>query len=218
MSESLNVDVNFKYASGFEVNASFEAKAGLATALVGPSGSGKSTILSLLSGLLTPLAGRIKVGDRLLFCSDHSVNIKPWNRNIGLLFQHDTLFPHLTVRKNLLFGAKPIIDSPWNLDAIVSAFEIGELLERKPDRLSGGQRDRVALGRTLLSQPDVLLLDEPLSSVEEGLRNSIFDFVNERVSNLGIPSLLVSHDSSLLSRVSAPVLKIAGGKLIVNAN
>lgn len=213
MNVSLNVDVNFMYPSGFEVGACFEAAGGKTVSLVGPSGSGKSTLLSLLSGLLNPRDGRIEVGKRLLYCSEQSTNLKPWHRKVGLLFQHDTLFPHLTVRKNLLFGARPDSDSPWQLNEIVNAFEISELLDRIPDQLSGGQRDRVALGRTLLSQPDVLLLDEPLSSVEEELRNRVFDFVEQGVAKQGIPSILVSHDSGLLSRVKGPVFEMAGGKL-----
>ena len=213
MNAGLNVDVDFKYASGFQIAGAFSADGGTITSLVGPSGSGKSTLLSLLCGLLDPNQGRIEIGDRVLFSHDASVNVKPWKRNVGLLFQNDTLFPHLTVKKNLLFGANVVADSPWQLDNIVDAFEIKPLLNRKPAQLSGGQRDRIALGRTLLSQPKLLLLDEPLSSVEDSLRNTIFDFVQNGIATCGIPTLLVSHDSNLLSRTTGPTLQISNGTL-----
>lgn len=213
MSTDLNIDVDFKYNSGFKVAGAFSVEGGNVTSLTGPSGSGKSTLLSLICGLLDPHQGRIEIGERVLFSQEPSVNVKPWNRKIGLLFQQDTLFPHFTVRKNLLFGAKPSIDSQWRLDNIVDAFEIKELLDRKPGQLSGGQRDRVALGRTLLSQPKLLLLDEPLNSVENSLRNTIFDFVQTRIADIGVPTLLVSHDSNLLSRVTGPSFEMNSGVL-----
>lgn len=213
MSEGLDVKIEFQYATGFELKAAFTAKGGAITSLVGPSGSGKSTLLSLLCGLLEPGRGLIELCDRTLFSEKTSINVKPWKRSVGLLFQHDTLFPHLSVRKNLLFGANTGTESRWKMDDIVDAFEIRELLDRKPDKLSGGQRDRVALGRTLLSQPKLLLLDEPLSSVESSLRNTIFDFVRGGIETRAIPTLLVSHDSNLLSRVEGPTLQMKAGLL-----
>lgn len=194
---SLLVDFNFGFPSGFELAANLVADAGEITRLVGPSGSGKSTVLSLIAGIIAPTSGSIELGPRVLFSSAASINVKPWHRNVGLVFQTDTLFPHLSVRRNLNFAATSQPDSPWQLETIVEQFEIADLLDRKPSQLSGGQRDRVALGRTLLSQPDVLLLDEPLNSVEVSLRESIMNFVLEGISQLGIPALLVSHDSSL---------------------
>ena len=213
MSEGLNVNVEFQYTDGFQLKAAFAAPGGAITSLVGPSGSGKSTLLSLLCGLRDPVSGEIKIGDRTLFSDEASINVPTWDRNVGLLFQQDTLFPHLNVRKNLRFGAKEGTESQWKMDDIVNAFEIETLLDRKPDELSGGQRDRVALGRTLLSQPKLLLLDEPLSSVEDSLRNAIFDFVRDGVQTQAIPTLLVSHDSNLLSRVAGPTLQMKGGLL-----
>lgn len=213
MSEGLNVNVEFQYADGFQLKAAFASPGGAITSLIGPSGSGKSTLLSLLCGLRDPVSGEIKIGDRTLFSDEASINVPTWDRNVGLLFQQDTLFPHLNVRKNLRFGAKEGTESQWKMDDIVNAFEIETLLDRKPDELSGGQRDRVALGRTLLSQPKLLLLDEPLSSVEGSLRNAIFDFVRGGVQTQAIPTLLVSHDSNLLSRVAGPTLQMKAGLL-----
>ena len=209
----LRVDIEFRLHDGFDIDAELVAVGGEITNLVGPSGSGKSTLLSLIAGLLQPDKGKIELGERLLFCSSSPVNIRPWDRRVGLLFQQDTLFPHMSVRKNLLFGATTHSNSPWQFDTLVQLFEIGELLDRKPAQLSGGQRDRVAMGRTLLAQPEVLLLDEPLNSVERSLRESILDFVRTGVSELGIPTLLVSHDSNLRSGSGGSIFTIEDGKL-----
>ncbi len=211
---NLQIKTQFEYASGFRVDSGFTAKGGEVTSLVGASGSGKSTLLSLIAGLLTPASGQISIGDRVLYSESGDINEKPWNRNVGMLFQYDTLFPHISVRKNLLFGSKDAVkSSPWQFDSLVDAFAVGDLLNRKPSQLSGGQRDRVALGRTLLSQPQALLLDEPLGSVEESLRNSIFDFVSNGIVLSAIPMLLVSHDESLLARATGQVLELRDGTL-----
>jgi len=161
MSSELQVDVQFEFAEGFELDIAFSAAAGIVTQLVGPSGSGKSTILSLIGGLLKPKAGEITLGERVFYSSGRSIDVKPWQRSVGLLFQSDTLFPHMTVQRNLSFGAKKAPQSPWQLETICEEFQIQDLLHRKPAQLSGGQRDRVSLGRTLLSQPEILLLDDP---------------------------------------------------------
>jgi molybdate transport system ATP-binding protein len=171
-------------------------------------------VLLLTAGLLKPSAGEISIGDQVLFSSKDNIDKKPWSRRIGMKFQRDTLFPHMTIQKNLLFGRKPSKQkTPWSFEAIVDAFKIGDLLDRYPSQLSGGQRDRVSLGRTLYSRPTVLLLDEPLGSVEESLRNSIFDFVEQGVAQLEIPMLLVSHDESLLARSNGERLEIHDGTL-----
>lgn len=214
MSSELQVNAQFGFADGFELDIALSAAGGTVTQLVGPSGSGKSTILSLIAGLLTPTTGEISLGDSVFFSSRRNVDIKPWRRNVGLLFQRDTLFPHLTVQRNLSFGAKKVATSPWQLEAICDAFQIQDLLHRKPSQLSGGQRDRVSLGRTLLSQPDVLLLDEPLNSVELDLRESIFEFVFQGAAEMGIPTLMVSHDSSLWSKIPGSVYRFGSDGLL----
>lgn len=210
---NLQVETQFGYASGFNVDFSFVATGGEVTSLVGPSGSGKSTLLALVAGLLDPSSGNISTSDETFFCAASGINLKPWRRNTGMLFQQDTLFPHLSVRKNLLFGSPNSSAMHWQFDNVVEAFAIGDLLNRKPPNLSGGQRDRVALGRALLSQPQVLLLDEPLASVEESLRDSIFDFVSAGIEQQDIPMLLVSHDQGLLSRSSGQTLEIRDGSV-----
>ncbi len=210
----LKLETQFEYASGFNVDASFSVAGGETKLLVGPSGSGKSTVLLLTAGLLKPSAGEISIGNRTLFSNKSNVDEKPWNRRIGMKFQRDTLFPHLTIQKNLLFGNKATKQkTPWDFEAVVDAFKISVLLDRFPSQLSGGQRDRVSLGRTLLSHPQALLLDEPLGSVEESLRNSIFDFVEQGVVQLEIPMLLVSHDESLLARSNGERLVMHNGTL-----
>ena len=214
---NLLVDVAFRFPNSpgiFELAATLVADAGEITRLVGPSGSGKSTVLSLIAGIISPASGKIELGSHVLFSSTSSINVKPWRRNVGLVFQTDTLFPHLTVRKNLNYAATGRLDSPWQFEAIVDQFAIANLLDRKPSQLSGGQRDRVALGRTLLSQPEVLLLDEPLNSVESSLRGEILDFVLNGITQLEIPAMLVSHDSRSQSLPSGRVYKIENGVLL----
>lgn len=217
MSGDLHVDVRFGYTGSFDLDIELSAEQGQITKLVGPSGSGKSTVLSLITGFLSPDQGSITLADKILFSSDTKADVKPWERNVGLLFQFDTLFPHMSVRKNLLYGAKNRTASPWDLKSICELFEIEDLLDRKPRQLSGGQRDRVSLGRTLLAQPEILLLDEPLSSVEASLRERIAEFVFGGVIELKIPTLMVSHDSSLQSFGDGPVYCLNEGKLTSSA-
>ena len=211
MSDDLQVDIQFSYATGFDLDVNFVAARGVVTQLVGPSGSGKSTVLSLIAGLKKPDAGSVSIGDRVLFSADDSVDVKPWRRGVGLLFQTDTLFPHMTVKQNLFYGARRMARSPWSAEAVCRALQIEDLLSRKPQQLSGGQRDRVSLGRTLMSQPKLLLLDEPLNSVEPELRESIFDFVARGAAERALPMVLVSHDSGLRSQATGPVCHLDGG-------
>ena len=213
MSQELQVDVKFSFPQGFDLDVDLSAPAGSVTQLVGPSGSGKSTLLSLIAGLKTPRVGSISIGDQTLFSSEQSIAVPPWRRRVGLLFQSDTLFPHLSVKQNLCFGSRQKVRNAWSLESICDAFEMTELLDRKPQQLSGGQRDRVSLGRTLLSQPKALLLDEPLNSVEANLRERIFKFVGDGVAERGIPLVLVSHDAGLRSQASGPIWHLDSGKL-----
>lgn len=213
MSRDLKVDIEFRFRSGFEVTAKLIAVAGECVSLTGPSGSGKSTVLSLIAGLRRPTTGTIDLGHRKFYSSAASIDLKPWERRVGLLFQNNTLFPHMSVEKNLRYGMRNLNDSPWQLDSLVQRFEIGNLLTRRPSQLSGGQKDRVALTRTLLSQPEALLLDEPLNSVEKPLRASILNFVRSSAIELGIPSIWVSHDSHVQALDHAAVYKIDDGEL-----
>ena len=154
--------------------------------IFGPSGSGKSTLVNLLAGLDRPDAGQILLDGQPLFDSSNRINLLPHRRRIALVFQQHGLFPHLTVRKNLLYGHKrcPADGQRIELDEVAEALEIGGLMEQKPETLSGGQSQRVALGRAILASPRLLLMDEPLSALDDDLRHRIIPYlklVSERL-------------------------------------
>src|SRR6185503_7433666 len=161
-------DCRHRYPAGFELEARFEAGAGV-TALFGPSGSGKSTVLSIIAGMRRPDAGTVRLGDRVLFDAARGICLPPEKRGIGFVFQDLLLFPHLTVEANLRFGARRRPTRAIPFERVVEVLELGALLRRHPHTLSGGERQRTALGRAILRGPELLLLDEPLTALDEGL-------------------------------------------------
>lgn len=191
------------------VNATFTAPNGL-TALFGPSGAGKTSILSMVAGLLDPDEGRICVDDEALFDSATNTNIAPEHRRAGYVFQDDRLFPHKRVRENLLYGwqlAQP--EHRWmTLDEAVDFLGIKHLLERSPNTLSGGEAQRVAIGRALMSGPKFLLMDEPLSSLDRARRNDIMAVIERIRDELKLPILYVSHDANEVERLADTVIQI----------
>jgi molybdate transport system ATP-binding protein len=209
----LHFDVRFSYPSGFELNASFEAGEGV-TALFGPSGSGKSTILSLIAGALPPASGGIRLGDLTLVDTQSGVFLPPDQRRLGIVFQDHLLFPHMTVKKNLLFGWNRRNARPIDLTRVVEILEIGELLDRLPATLSGGQRQRVAAGRAILRGPELLLLDEPLAALDEGLKDRILIFLERAFLEWRIPTLFVSHDQSDVIRMANHLVLLQVGRVV----
>ena len=167
---------------------------GNAAGVFGPSGAGKSTLLHLLSGLLRPQSGRIVLDGEVLY--DARTFVPAHRRRIGLVFQDARLFPHLNVEGNLRFGEQllPAQERRIRFDEVVELLEIGPLLDRQVHRLSGGERQRVALGRALLASPWLLLLDEPLSSLDRRLKTQILPYLRRVHQGLGVPLLIVSHD------------------------
>jgi len=161
----------------------------------GPSGSGKTTLLHCVSGLLRPDAGRMVLDGEVLFDSATGRFVPPHRRHVGLVFQDAQLFPHLSVRANLLYGYKRLKPGQrrFELGPVVELLEIGELLERRPGQLSGGQKQRVALGRALLYSPQLLLLDEPLAALDVRLKKQILPFLRRVRDVAQIPMLYVSH-------------------------
>ena len=146
------------------------------TGIFGPSGSGKTSLLHTISGLETPKKGRLVVNNRVLFDSGKGINLPVEKRNIGYVFQEGRLFPHMTVEKNLLYGLKKNGNSNVGFDEVIDLLNLGHLLKSKPSQISGGERQRTALGRSLLSSPEILLLDEPFSAVDTRLRKQILPF------------------------------------------
>jgi molybdate transport system ATP-binding protein len=209
----LSFDCRFRHASAFELDLRFQMSDGV-TALFGPSGSGKTTTLNLIGGLLRPDAGTIRLGDRVLVDRAAAIFLPPEQRGIGHVFQDHLLFPHLSIRSNLLFGYGRRSSRPMDFDRVVTVLEIGDLLPRRPGTLSGGQSQRVALGRALLRGPDLLLLDEPLASLDEGLKGRILTYLERVLAEWHIPTILVSHDRSFVRRIAGQVVVIEAGRLI----
>jgi len=163
--------------------------------IFGPSGSGKSTLVGCLAGLSSPDCGQILLDGQPLFDHKSSINLPPHQRRIALVFQQHGLFPHLTVRKNLLYGYQrcPAGERRIELDEVAEVLEIAELLEQKPDTLSGGQSQRVALGRAILASPRLLLMDEPLSALDDDLRYRIIPYLKLVSERFRIPFVFISH-------------------------
>lgn len=190
------------------------ATSGRALALVGPSGGGKTTLLNMVAGLVTPDTGRIAIGGAVLFDSATNVNVAPQARRIGYVFQEPRLFPHYSVRGNLLYGARAAGDSLVDFDELVDWLGIRPLLDRKPAKLSGGEQQRVAIGRALLSRPRALLLDEPLSSLDEARREDLLKLIAGLRDRLAIPLILVSHRREEVERLALDVAQVEPGRKI----
>ncbi len=186
------------------------------TGIFGASGSGKSTLLSVIAGLIKPNQGRIVLDNTVLVDTAHSVFIPAHQRHIGLVFQDGQLFPHLSVRQNLLYGWQRLQPSErrFNLDEIAGMLEIEPLLERQPRQLSGGEKQRVAVGRAILYSPRLLLLDEPLSSLDDRRKQQILPFLVRIRDETNIPMLYVSHSLAEIQYLTDDILYLAEGKQI----
>ncbi|NYF31008.1 molybdenum ABC transporter ATP-binding protein [Sphingopyxis chilensis] len=189
------------------IAARFAAGPGL-TALFGPSGAGKTSILNMVAGLLRPDRGHIRVGDRTLF--DSATDLSPEARRVGYVFQDGRLFPHRRVRANLTYGLDlaPPANRWMSLDEATRFLGIDHLLDRWPQGLSGGEAQRVAIGRALLAGPEILLMDEPLSSLDAARRGDIMKVIERIRDELGLPILYVSHDRAEVDRLATQVVEI----------
>lgn len=211
------IDAAFAGTLGtFSLDVAFSAPMRGITALFGPSGCGKTTILRCVAGLHR-LTGRLGVGGETWQDDATGIFRKPHKRPIGYVFQEASLFPHLTVRKNLLFGARraneAAIARGLDFDDVVDLLGIGHLLGRAPVALSGGERQRVAVGRALLSQPRLLLMDEPLSALDRLTKEEILPYLEALHENLSIPILYVSHDIAEVERLADTVVLLDRGRV-----
>ncbi|MCL4745565.1 MAG: molybdenum ABC transporter ATP-binding protein [Burkholderiaceae bacterium] len=199
---------------GFSLEVGFETPSG-AVALFGPSGSGKSSVLGLMAGLLRPDSGRFSVGDDVLFDTANGVCLPAHRRGIGFVFQDALLFPHLSVRANLLYGTRfaGARASRPRLEAITGLLGIAALLDRMPGSLSGGERQRVAIGRALLSSPRLLLFDEPLASLDDERRLEILPYIETMQDELGVPFVYVSHALDEVARLATHVVVLERGRV-----
>lgn len=171
-----------------------------AIVLFGPSGSGKTLTLQAIAGMLTPDEGYIRINGTTLFDADNSINIPTRKRRVGYVFQNYALFPHLTVRENIGFGLKPLLgnisdENREHVQGLVATFGLERVAGQKPSALSGGQQQRAALARALAPSPDILLLDEPFSALDQPLRIRMREELSSTLQQFDIPMILVTHDS-----------------------
>lgn len=208
------LDVALRHDFGsFAVDVAFTAPTGV-TALFGASGAGKTTVINAVAGLFTPHEARIAVNDLVLLDTAKGINLPPPRRRAGYVFQEPRLFPHLSVRANLLYGARfaPRDANGPAFDAVVDMLGIGALLDRRPGALSGGEKARVSIGRALLSKPHLLLMDEPLAALDAPRREEILPFL-ENLRDAGLPVLYVSHALGEVARLASTIVLLERGRL-----
>lgn len=188
--------------------------------IYGPSGAGKSTLLAMMAGLVTPDTGQFTLENACLFDSAKGINIPAHQRQIGMVFQDSRLFPHLTVQDNLNYGFKLLAKEKRRLGfhQVVELLEIGQLLKQKPHQLSGGEKQRVALGRALLASPRLLLLDEPLASLDVRLKQQILPFLRRIKVETQIPMVYVSHAIDEILYLTPQIAMLEAGKILAVGN
>lgn len=209
----LKLDFEFT-RDAFTLRAHCELNAPV-TGICGPSGAGKSTLLAQVAGLLKPARGAIVFDGETLFDADAGVFVPAHRRHFGLVFQDGQLFPHLTVRANLLYGQRYLAAAQrrFDLQTVLDMLEIQPLLDRRPGQLSGGERQRVALGRALLYSPRLLLLDEPLSSLDRRLKQQILPFLKRIRDETRIPMLYVTHAPEEVAALDGEIVEMDAGLL-----
>ena len=211
MADSTEIRLDFRKSLGsftLDVNCTLETKV---SAFLGVSGSGKSTLLNCVSGTLTPDEGEIAFGDEVLYASAAKINLPPEKRRFGYVFQEGYLFPHLTVAQNIRYGQPNSRES----SAAIEVLEITELLQRYPNELSGGQRQRVAIARALAMEPRMLLMDEPLASLDSALKNRIIPYLHHVKETFAIPILYVTHTFSEAMALADEAFLLADGEIMV---
>ncbi len=210
---TLALKVRHRFA-GFALDVDVVAPPGV-TVLFGPSGSGKTTLVNAVAGLLRPDAGRIAVGDWVLMDSAARRWLPTHRRRLGYIFQEGRLFPHMTVRQNLLFGRwfAPRGARGESLGRVVEMLGIGHLLGRRPGALSGGEKQRVAIGRALLAGPKLILADEPLAALDEARKAEILPYFERLRDEVSVPILYVSHSAAEVARLATTVVALREGRV-----
>jgi len=210
------LSVNITQAFGsFRLETQFEVEEGSITAIFGKSGAGKTSTINAIAGLTRPDVGVIQIGNTTLFDQNLRINLPIYKRQIGYVFQDDRLFPHMTVRNNLIYGTPKNRDvaNSLNLTDITGLLELAPLLERRPRTLSGGEKQRVAIGRALLSNPKLLLMDEPLASIDVQHRFEILPFIQRVREKTGITIIYVTHALEEVIFIADQIILLSEGQV-----
>jgi molybdate transport system ATP-binding protein len=204
----------------FTVHAQFQGAESGVTALYGPSGAGKTSIVNMVAGLRRPDSGRIALNGLCLFDSARQIDLPPEKRRIGYVFQDGRLLPHLSVRSNLTYGMNltPAARRFVKLEPVVDLLGIGHLLDRRPAKLSGGEKQRVAIGRALLTSPAMLLMDEPLASLDAARKAELLPFIMRLSHEFAVPILYVSHAMDEILNLAAHLVMMEAGRVLASGS
>jgi molybdate transport system ATP-binding protein len=212
-----NMEITIQHQQGnFNLSVSFKGAESGVTALFGPSGAGKTSVVNMVAGLMRPDSGRIAINGHCLFDSTRGIDRPPEKRRIGYVFQDGRLLPHLSVQANLVYGMHrtPVKRRFVELDQVVGLLGIGHLLRRRPAKLSGGEKQRVAIGRALLTSPALLLMDEPLASLDEARKAEVLPFIMRLGREFEIPILYVSHALDEILKLATQMVMMENGRVV----
>jgi len=212
---SFSVTLNHRFPS-VRMDIAFQVPSPGVTVLFGPSGAGKSTIINAAAGLLRPDNCRIQVDGTVLADTGTNIWIPPERRRVGLVFQDSRLFPHMTVATNLRFGMRRVAPGSIHFDEVVDLLGVGALLNRRPHNLSGGERQRVAIGRALLAQPHLLLMDEPLASLDSARKAEILPYLTRLKTALHLPILYVTHALDEAVQLADSMVLLEAGHVVAH--
>lgn len=207
------IEIHLRHLQGtFALDVDLALPAQGITGLIGRSGSGKSTLFACLAGHLRPTRGCISLRGRALYHSEAKIDVPPALRGIGVVFQEGLLFPHMSVARNLAYGARNVGTEFWN--EVIAALDIGHILDAKPARLSGGERQRAAIARALMAEPELLLLDEPVSALDPGLKARTLELIARVQARTRIPMIYISHAPEEVRRLCDQVVTMQDGQVV----